>query len=1301
MKKKTFRKFLTLALAFALILPSVLFQASAALEPDEVSGNGGVSLADFSGKMGEWDLVDHNSVVSLRDSLMGIKAFQQDGFLYICVEAESNGFGPNPTVFIDNGATPGTTKFTVAAWTNNNSYGMWNSRISHRIIDGKLQRWQSGSGDAAVWADVDDSTLVSVESTEKNFREYRIPYADLGITSTAKNIMRVGYYDGQAFYRPVSGQPMLVVDPPLQELDKVNMPKITVDGDPSEWLAQGLKPIASGDRRTSSTTSDMFGGDMYAFRDGDWLYILVFGKNSHVGRAFDSRGASDDGELCIVMNTDANPNTGYSPSFTTMYTAAGADYQIRANMLHKFNLAPDGTGSYDNWEDYGSLLFNQAAYVANPKGYVCAPDEPFQRAYGVAPGGVYADFAAAPYHSQTGNNNNYFVQCVEMAVNLAVVKEYGGDWMADIIKLGVFIDGSAYMPHSSSTSASNAQGLIHNAYAAVPCGVKYDFTMTANKADWDKVETRSSYPPNQYELNITTDGDILYTMVSGVALNTQNVYFIDTGAGGYNRIGRPGVDYIVANGYLYRPTVDQATSTTPEYIPATGNNRGDRLGRVKMEYLDDNIVMQLRLDQIGNPNPEDIRISWYGKNAVNLPVNTSTYLSLSTSFERLNDPGVYYPVENYSLIYNPLRGQAPSGLGVTNNVKMNYQEITWARFEGTKGQYNFGILNNTSLNNMKNAGNGLNLRFVTDSLAGARPNMDIPTWLFNEMEAWRDPVTGEPFPNTEGAPAPGANDPIQAGVFYNSSGVGRGFAPNYSHPLFIEYHEKAIQALAAEIAKPDSPWSVVVNMQIGSLGHWGEYHNWPEEDSGKFPNLSVSEQFVQHYIDAFADNPNVQIGMRYANPQQGLNNLGLFNDLIGQYSDTIGWVSWFNNGRADHWKYADTYWEAGKTIEEYLADGSNPDFWKYSYSGGEYGNNGTSQSQSDGGIMQMLDATRKSHTTWIGPRGPNPNASTSSAANQTVAKNIDAVYDLLGYIYVIEEFSVDLEAGDYPGAYPGGEVDINMTVNNKGVAPFYRVWPLEISLIDADGNVAYSWETGVDIRGWLPGRNYVNIPLDLPSDTALEDYTWAVAILNPTTGVPSIDFNIYGKRTDGRYAMELTTTVIPAYVVSVTPTAVIEKLNGNNNNITITVEEKYSDGSVKTFEETFSIANNADGVFNVGEYSVYVATTGVTKIDKIFIVKPDETGEPPISGDPGEDPVILVDVNTSARAEDIIITGSNTWIVSFNVTETYSNGVDIVVPRTVQINKNSRGEVDLGDYVLVYDISGNGSNIKAFYVELK
>jgi len=68
------------------------------------------------------------------------------------------------------------------------------------------------------------------------------------------------------------------------------------------------------------------------------------------------------------------------------------------------------------------------------------------------------------------------------------------------------------------------------------------------------------------------------------------------------------------------------------------------------------------------------------------------------------------------------------------------------------------------------------------------------------------------------------------------------------------------------------------------------------------------------------------------------------------------------------------------------------------------------------------------------------------------------------------------------------------------------------------------------------------------------------------------------------------------------PAASVEKLNGNKNNLTVTVTEYFSDGSENCIKVTFSIDNNAAGTYNVGGYKVYVDTKGNTQIRDCRIV---------------------------------------------------------------------------------------------------
>ena len=71
----------------------------------------------------------------------------------------------------------------------------------------------------------------------------------------------------------------------------------------------------------------------------------------------------------------------------------------------------------------------------------------------------------------------------------------------------------------------------------------------------------------------------------------------------------------------------------------------------------------------------------------------------------------------------------------------------------------------------------------------------------------------------------------------------------------------------------------------------------------------------------------------------------------------------------------------------------------------------------------------------------------------------------------------------------------------------------------------------------------------------------------------------------------------------VTPSAVVEKLNGNKNNLTITVTETDANGAKNNITKTFSIDNNAAGTYVVGPYKVFVDTKGNTQIRECYIVE--------------------------------------------------------------------------------------------------
>ena len=67
--------------------------------------------------------------------------------------------------------------------------------------------------------------------------------------------------------------------------------------------------------------------------------------------------------------------------------------------------------------------------------------------------------------------------------------------------------------------------------------------------------------------------------------------------------------------------------------------------------------------------------------------------------------------------------------------------------------------------------------------------------------------------------------------------------------------------------------------------------------------------------------------------------------------------------------------------------------------------------------------------------------------------------------------------------------------------------------------------------------------------------------------------------------------------------AFVTKRNGNNNDLTITIAENFADGKSIEIDETFAIKNNASDYYEIGEFLVYVGTTGNDKISGIKLYK--------------------------------------------------------------------------------------------------
>jgi len=135
-----------------------------------------------------------------------------------------------------------------------------------------------------------------------------------------------------------------------------------------------------------------------------------------------------------------------------------------------------------------------------------------------------------------------------------------------------------------------------------------------------------------------------------------------------------------------------------------------------------------------------------------------------------------------------------------------------------------------------------------------------------------------------------------------------------------------------------------------------------------------------------------------------------------------------------------------------------------------------------------------------------------------------------------------------------------------------------------------------------------------------EEYSWGEAIVlsNQSSGTPNRQDRITPQTVplenlsaQFSYTFEpYSITVLRLHVKEepipsgyAVPSASVKKLNGNQNELTITVKEYDENGLlVNVIVKTFMIANNSAGTYQVGEYSVYVDTKGNTQIRDCRII---------------------------------------------------------------------------------------------------
>ena len=412
--------------------------------------------------------------------------------------------------------------------------------------------------------------------------------------------------------------------------------------------------------------------------------------------------------------------------------------------------------------------------------------------------------------------------------------------------------------------------------------------------------------------------------------------------------------------------------------------------------------------------------------------------------------------ESQAAFGNPLMGYVPSAWynEVSEDISLLYMDITWAELEPEEGVYNWASIDEENqISRWRKEGKHLVFRFVCD-IPGEEAHMDIPEWLYEKSG--------------------------KAGKWYDGE-YGKGFAPEYNNPTIISCHEQAVKALGEHFGQD----GLISYVELGSLGHWGEWHVNYSEGIQRIPREAVRDKYILPWTEAF---PDAMILMRRPFAAAEKYGFGLYNDMTGQPETTQSWLGWINNGG-----------EYDQTGEKNVIVPMK-DFWKTAPSGGEFTSSLSMEEMLDTNLSGTVEMIREAHTTFLGPKIPDENY-------------VD------GYKEVLKNMGYRLwiSMAELKNTAKGSR--LKLTWENSGVAPMYKEWPVYVYIEDESGKLVEKSRISIKISSLLPGEKATTL-------TALETerlnsllekgYRLSVGIEDPMTELPCVRFAMEALYQEGK-----------------------------------------------------------------------------------------------------------------------------------------------------------------------------------------
>lgn len=310
--------------------------------------------------------------------------------------------------------------------------------------------------------------------------------------------------------------------------------------------------------------------------------------------------------------------------------------------------------------------------------------------------------------------------------------------------------------------------------------------------------------------------------------------------------------------------------------------------------------------------------------------------------------------------------------------------------------------------------------------------------------------------------------------------------PDHADPLFAKYMGRLVK----EFAKRYDGHPDIDHIDIGSYGHWGEWHLSFVKEKEEYP-FEIKKMIIDWYLEGFKKTPMVILedaeeGLIYATSH----GTGWRADCMGDYGPPNNWnlmTRYLQLPRiypsvGEAWKTRPVAFESCGTMDTWLKAGRDIEF--------------------------IYNACLELHTSVLNNKSA-PVPPQWWPATEKFLKR-------MGYRLVVRSIRHEkwLEPGDI--------LHIEMQFDNIGVAPPYRAYKAIFEIRQAgqrrQGITLASKETDWNVLKWLPGRHLESTTLIIPENATPGHYNLYLALFDPYDYKPAVKLAVSGRDDQNWYS---------------------------------------------------------------------------------------------------------------------------------------------------------------------------------------